>query len=82
LPYSTTLSTREVKVFGENKTGLERRGFSSETIAALHKALRLLTRGELNTSQAVERIKAEIGDSREVNHLLEFISQAERGFHK
>src|SRR5579862_6151204 len=47
LPYSTTLSTREVKVFGENKTGLERRGFSPETIAALHKALRLLTRGEL-----------------------------------
>jgi len=82
LPYSTTLSTREVKVFGENKIGLERRGFSAETIAMLHKALRLLTRGELNTSQAIERIKAELADSPEVNRLLEFIAQAERGFHK
>jgi UDP-N-acetylglucosamine acyltransferase len=82
LPFSTTLSTREVKVFGENKTGLERRGFSAESIAALHKALRLLTRGGRNTSQAIEQIKAGIESSAEVDHLLEFISQAERGFHK
>jgi len=82
LPYSTTLSTREVKVFGENKIGLERRGFSPESTGALHKAMRLLTRGELNTSQAIERIRAELGASAEVDHLLEFISQAERGFHK
>jgi UDP-N-acetylglucosamine acyltransferase len=82
LPYSTTLSTREVKVFGENKIGLERRGFSPESIAALHKAMRLLTRGELNTSQAIERIQAELGASAEVGHLLEFIAEAERGFHK
>ena len=82
LPFSTTLSTREVKVFGENKTGLERRGFTPATIAALHKALRLLTRGGRNTSQAIERIQAEIGDVPEVGHLLAFIAQAERGFHK
>jgi UDP-N-acetylglucosamine acyltransferase len=82
LPYSTTLNAREVKVFGENKIGLERRGFSPECIAALHKAMRLLTRGELNTSQAIERIRVELGASAEIDHLLEFISQAERGFHK
>jgi UDP-N-acetylglucosamine acyltransferase len=82
LPYSTTLNAREVKVFGENKIGLERRGFSPESIAALHKAMRLLTRAELNTSQAIERIKAEVCASAEVDHLLEFIAQAERGFHK
>jgi UDP-N-acetylglucosamine acyltransferase len=82
LPYSTTLSTREVKVFGENRIGLERRGFSAGSITALHKAMRLLTRGELNTSQAIERIKAEFSASAEVDHLLRFISEAERGFHK
>ena len=82
LPFSTTLSTREVKVFGENKTGLERRGFSAESIAALHKALRLLTRGGRNTSQAIERITAEVGSSPEIDHLLAFIAEAERGFHK
>src|SRR6202158_260103 len=36
LPFSMTVSQREVKVFGANKTGLERRGFSPETIGALH----------------------------------------------
>src|SRR5438132_355046 len=44
LPFSMTVSQREVKVFGANKTGLERRGFTSETIEALHKAFRLLTK--------------------------------------
>ncbi len=82
LPFSTTLSTREVKVFGENKTGLERRGFSPETIAALHKALRLLTRGGRNTSQAIEQIEAGVTRTPEIAHLLAFIAEAERGFHK
>ena len=36
LPFSTTSGKREIKVYGENKTGLERHGFSAETIEALH----------------------------------------------
>jgi UDP-N-acetylglucosamine acyltransferase len=42
LPFSTTSAKREIKVYGENKTGLERRGLSAETIEALHKAFRLI----------------------------------------
>src|SRR5437588_1512693 len=60
LPFSMTVSSREVKVFGENKVGLERRGFSPDAIDALHKAFRVLTKSGLNTSQAVERIHAEV----------------------
>ncbi len=63
LPFSTTSAKREIKVYGENKTGLERRGFSAETIEALHKAFRLLSRSKLNTSQALEKILAELGDT-------------------
>src|SRR6266699_4644314 len=74
LPFSTTSATREIKVYGENKTGLERRGFSAETIEALHKAFRLLSRSKLNTSQAVEKIQAEVGASPEVGELLKFIT--------
>ncbi len=44
LPYSMTVSPRESKVFGENKVGLERRGFTKESIESLHKAFRLLTK--------------------------------------
>jgi UDP-N-acetylglucosamine acyltransferase len=82
LPFSNTVTDREAKVFGENATGLKRRDFSSESIDALHKAFRLLTRGGLNTTQAVERIIAEVPPSPEVNELLNFIRTSERGFIK
>jgi UDP-N-acetylglucosamine acyltransferase len=69
-------------VFGANAVGLERRGFSPETIDSLHKALRLLTRAGLNTSQAIERITAEVAPAPEIAELLEFIAASERGFVK
>ena len=82
LPFSNTVTAREAKVFGANATGLERRGFPASAVDALHKAFRLLTRSGLNTSQAMERIRAEIEPSAEVNELLEFIRQSSRGFIK
>ena len=82
LPFSNTVTDREAKVFGENATGLKRRDFSSESIDALHKAFRLLTRGGLNTTQAIAKIIAEIAPSKEVNELLDFIRTSERGFIK
>ena len=82
LPYSNTVSERESRVFGANRTGLERRGFAAERIEELQKALRLLTRAGLNTSQAVERIRQEIAPSPELEELLAFIAASERGFVK
>lgn len=82
LPFSNTVTEREARVFGANKTGLERRGFSAETIDALHKAFRLLTRAGLNTSQAVDRIREEVGESPEIVELLRFIADSGRGFIK
>jgi UDP-N-acetylglucosamine acyltransferase len=78
-PYSTTVSPREAKVYGANKTGLERRGFPAETIEKLQKAFRLLTHAKLNTSQAIERIRSEISGCAEVDELIEFILASERG---
>ncbi len=78
-PFSLTVSPREIKVFGANKTGLERRDFPAETIDKLQKAFRLLTRSKLNTSQAIERIREEIRDCPEVDELIEFIESSERG---
>jgi UDP-N-acetylglucosamine acyltransferase len=82
LPFSTTSAKREVKVYGENKTGLERRGFSAESIESLHKAFRLLSRSKLNTSQAIEKIQVELGASPEIGALLQFIAASSRGFIK
>ena len=79
LPYSTSVSEREMKVFGANRIGLERRGFAKDTIERLQTSLRLLTRAQLNTSQAVERIRAEVSACAEVDELLEFIAASRRG---
>jgi UDP-N-acetylglucosamine acyltransferase len=82
LPYSTSVSEREIHVFGANRTGLERRGFGSERVEALQKAFRLLSRAGLNTSQAVDRIRAEIETTPELDELLAFIAASQRGFVK
>jgi UDP-N-acetylglucosamine acyltransferase len=79
LPYSTTVGKREIGVFGANRIGLERRGFPSPVIEALQTSLRLLTRAKLNTSQAIERIRAEVPPCAEVDELLEFIRTSQRG---
>jgi len=82
LPYSTTVGKREIGVYGANRIGLERRGFETPVIESLQTAFRLLTRAKLNTSQAIERIRAEVPDCAEVDELLNFIATSERGIVK
>jgi len=78
-PYSMSVSPRDVKLFGANKVGLERRGFSAETVDALHKTFRLLGSKTLNTSQAVEKIREEFPAIEEVREVIEFIESSARG---
>ena len=79
MPFSTTAAERPIKTFGANRIGLERRGFDKAVIEALQTAFRLLTRAKLNTSQAIERIRAEAPVCPEVEELIEFIRSSERG---
>jgi UDP-N-acetylglucosamine acyltransferase len=82
LPYSKTVAPRETRCYGVNSIGLEREGFSKERIQAIEKAFRLLLKSGLNTTQAVERVRAEIRGSEDVDVLLQFIAGAERGIVK
>jgi UDP-N-acetylglucosamine acyltransferase len=82
LPFSNTATERDAKVFGENSIGLQRRGFSDQAVNALHKAFRLLSHSNLNTTQALERIAAEVEPLAEVRELIEFIGKSQRGFVK
>jgi UDP-N-acetylglucosamine acyltransferase len=68
-----------VKLYGLNSVGLQRRGFAEETVRELKRAYRLLFRSELNVSQALERARAELEQTPEVVHFLEFIEQSDRG---
>jgi UDP-N-acetylglucosamine acyltransferase len=79
MPYSLTSHKPELAVFGANSVGLERRGFAKASIESLQTAMRLLTRAQLNTSQAIERIRAEVPACPEVDQLIEFIRASERG---
>ncbi len=64
---------------GINKTGLERKGFTLETIHAIHEAHRILYRGGLNTSQAIARLETEFPNVPEIATLIDFIKNSTRG---
>jgi UDP-N-acetylglucosamine acyltransferase len=67
------------KCYGLNRLGMKRRGYSKEAISALNHAFHLLLASKLNTTQAIERIRAEISDVKEVDLLVDFILSSKRG---
>jgi UDP-N-acetylglucosamine acyltransferase len=79
MPYSTNVSEREIRAYGANRVGLERRGFPNDTIETLQTAFRLLTRAGLNTSQAISKIREELSSSPELDELVDFIQSSTRG---
>jgi UDP-N-acetylglucosamine acyltransferase len=81
LPYSKTVGNR-ARIYGPNLLGLQRKGFSLEAIKNIRRAYRFLFQSKLNTSQALERIEAEIVGSPEVDYLVRFIRASKRGIIK
>lgn len=82
LPYSKTVSAREAKNYGVNVIGLERRGFSVDSIRTIRAAYRMLLQSGLNTSQALDQLKRELAGHPEVQALIDFIQTSERGIIK
>jgi UDP-N-acetylglucosamine acyltransferase len=78
LPYARSVGNH-AQCYGPNTTGLKRRGFSPELIRQIGHAFKLLLTSKLNTSQAVERIKAELGHVPEISYMINFILTSERG---
>ena len=68
-----------MELYGLNSVGLQRAGFSGDTVAALKRAYRLFFNSELNLSQALERARADLPPFPEVEHFLEFVASSERG---
>jgi UDP-N-acetylglucosamine acyltransferase len=79
LPFAKVSAPRETRSYGLNAIGLERRGFSKERIQKIHHAFRVLLSSKLNTSQALEKLKAEGDQGEDVAMLLRFIETSERG---
>ncbi len=64
---------------GINKIGLQRRGFTEAQIRSIADCYRLLFVKNLNFSQAVERIVADLEATTEREAILDFLKKAERG---
>ncbi len=79
LPY--TIAAREpVSYCGLNYVGLRRRNFSNETIEQLHRCFQIILGGG-KLSDNIEKVKTEIGITKEVQYLIQFIEDTQnRGF--
>ena len=64
---------------GLNRVGLQRHGFSQETLAALKKSYRIVFRFGLTLQEALARVRAEVAPIPEVVRFLEFLESSQRG---
>jgi UDP-N-acetylglucosamine acyltransferase len=79
LPFSKTSADRGTHAYGMNSVGLERRGFTKERLRKIHHAYKVLLASKLNTSQALEKLKAEGDQGEDVAALIRFVETSERG---
>lgn len=70
---------RPMRVVDLNVVGLRRSGVTAKVRAQLKQAYKFLYRSEMNLSQALDKIKAEIGRSEELDYLLDFMSHVKFG---
>jgi UDP-N-acetylglucosamine acyltransferase len=77
-PYLVASGDR-AKIYGINRIGLERRGFTKEEIEKIKNAFKILYRSKVTLKIAVERIEREIGEADKIKKFVEFISNSKRG---
>lgn len=67
---------------GINSVGLRRRNFSSEVIQQIQDVFRLLYLSQMNVSDAVECIEAQLPATKERDEILQFVRNSKRGIIK
>ena len=79
VPPFCTCDGRPAKVHGLNIRGLRRNGVNAETRNNVGNAFKLLYRSGLNTSQALERIHAEVPRSETLDYFINFVERVRGG---
>jgi UDP-N-acetylglucosamine acyltransferase len=64
---------------GLNLEGLRRRGFDKAKLDTLKKAYRIIFQSKLKTSEALNKVRAEIAPSAEIDLLVSFVESSQRG---
>ncbi len=67
------------KPFGLNSVGLQRRGYSTDTIAALKRAYKIIYRQGLTVNDAIIELDNMLNDCEEIKLLIQFLQNSERG---
>ena len=68
-----------ISYMGINSVGLNRRGFTAEQIERINSVYRLMYLSDLNFSNAVAKIEAELPESDERNQIVDFVKNSPRG---
>ena len=79
IPPYTMVGREPLTYVGLNFVGLRRRGFSSEVIKSIQDVYRYLYLAGYNTTQALERIENELPETKERNHIIDFVKNSSRG---
>jgi UDP-N-acetylglucosamine acyltransferase len=79
VPPYVIASGNRVRLYGVNKIGMERAGFTPEQIAEVQGAYKLFFRSKLAAQEALERIEQQFPASAAVRHFTEFIRASKRG---
>src|ERR1044071_7144003 len=77
-PYCNATGDR-AKLHGLNLEGLKRRGFDRSVIDTIRKAYRIVFQSKLRTEDALKKVSAELPGIPEIERLVLFISQSQRG---
>ena len=64
---------------GLNLIGLRRRGFSNELIENIHNAYRIIYQSGKNVSDALKQVREEIPMTSEIEYIISFIENSQRG---
>jgi len=81
-PFCRFAGMRPAKFYGINTIGLRRHGFSAERIQQIKEMIKILYFSDLNTSQALEKIRETIEPSPDREEMLNFIASSKRGIIK
>ena len=79
IPHFVTVAGEKARAKGINSEGLKRHGFTSEQINNVRRAYKTLYRESLPLDEATERLTAMAVDAPEIQILVDFLNQAERG---
>jgi UDP-N-acetylglucosamine acyltransferase len=81
LPYIRTVGARsDAKIYGINLIGLQRKGFSAQSISELKQIYKICFRSKMNAGDALAKAKENQWTAPEVAILIGFMESSERGF--